>query len=48
LRALYPFDEHHSMLLDVGSMRLATQIKASPLVNRSSASQVILDYMYSF
>lgn len=48
LRAMYQFDEHHSMLLDVGLTRLAKQIKASPLVGRSSTSQVILGYMYSF
>jgi outer membrane protein len=48
LRAMYQFDEHHSMLLDAGITRLAKQIKASPLVDRSSTSQVILGYMYSF
>ncbi|MBZ8138946.1 structural protein MipA [Rubrivivax gelatinosus] len=48
LRAMYQFDEHHSMLLDVGITRLAKQIKASPLVDRSSTNQVILGYMYSF
>lgn len=48
LRATYRFDEHHSMLLDVGVTRLAKQIKASPLVGRSSTSQVILGYLYSF
>lgn len=48
LRTMYQFDEHHSMLLDVSTTRLAKQIKASPLVDRSSTSQVILGYMYSF
>ncbi len=48
LRAMYQFDEHHSMLLDVGVTRLAKQIKASPLVSRSRTSQVILGYMYNF
>jgi outer membrane protein len=48
LRATHQFDEHHSMLLDVGVTRLARQIKASPLVDRSITSQVILGYMYSF
>jgi outer membrane protein len=48
LRALYQFDDHHSMMLDVGVTRLAKPIKASPLVGRSSTSQVILGYMYSF
>ncbi|MGE3809398.1 MAG: MipA/OmpV family protein [Gemmataceae bacterium] len=48
LRTVYQFDEHHSMLLDLSITRLARQIKASPLVGRSSTSQVILGYMYSF
>lgn len=41
-------DAYHSLLLDVSTTRLARQIKASPLVDRSSTSQVILGYMYSF
>lgn len=48
LRAMYRFDKHHSMLLDVGMTRLGKPIKASPLVGRTSTSQVILGYMYSF
>ena len=48
LRTMYRFDEHHSMLLDVGITRLAKEIKASPLVDRSRTSRVILGYMYSF
>lgn len=48
LRTMYQFDQHHSMLLDVSITRLAKQIKTSPLVDRSSTSQVILGYMYSF
>jgi outer membrane protein len=48
LRTMYRFDEHHSMLLDVGMTRLARQIKASPLVGRSRTSELILGYMYSF
>ncbi len=48
LRAIYQFDEHHSLLLDVGISRLAKQIKDSPLVDRSSTNQVILGYLYSF
>lgn len=48
LRAMYRFDKHHSVLLDVGVTRLAKQIKASPLVGRSSTNQVIMGYMYSF
>lgn len=48
LRTMYQFDQHHSMLVDVSFTRLAKQIKSSPLVDRSSTSQVILGYMYSF
>ncbi|HEY0817348.1 MAG TPA: MipA/OmpV family protein [Rhizobacter sp.] len=48
LRTLYRFDEHHSLLLDVGVTRLAKHIRTSPLVGRSNTSQVILGYMYSF
>lgn len=48
LRALHQFDEHHSVLIDVGVTRLAKQIKASPLVGRSNTSQVILGYVYNF
>ena len=48
LRTVYQFDDHHSMLLDVGVTRLAKQIKASPLVDRSSTSKVILGYVYNF
>jgi MipA family protein len=48
LRAVHQFDEHHSMLLDVGVTRLAKQIKASPLVGRGNTNQVILGYVYNF
>jgi MipA family protein len=48
LRAMHQFDNHHSMLLDVGMTRLAKQIKDSPIVGRSSTSQVILGYVYNF
>jgi outer membrane protein len=47
LRTMYRFDEHHSMLLDVSITRLAKQIKASPLVDRSSTNKVILGYVYA-
>lgn len=48
LRAMYRFDQHHSMMLDVGITRLAKQIKASPLVDRSTSRELILGYLYSF
>jgi MipA family protein len=48
MRTMVRFDEHHSVLLDVGMTRLAKSIKASPLVDRSSTKQLILGYVYSF
>jgi outer membrane protein len=48
MRTFYRFDEHHSVLLDVGITRLAKQIKDSPLVDRSRTSKVILGYVYNF
>lgn len=48
MRTMYRFDEHHSVLLDVGVTRLAKHIKASPLVDRSRTSKLILGYVYSF
>lgn len=48
LRAMYLFDQHHSILFDVGITRLAKQIKDSPIVDRSSTTKVILGYIYNF
>ena len=48
VRAMYRFDKHHSVLLNVGVTRLAKPIKASPIVGRSTTNQVIMGYMYSF
>ncbi|RYE81773.1 MAG: MipA/OmpV family protein [Oxalobacteraceae bacterium] len=48
MRTFYRFDEHHSVLLDVGITRLAKEIKASPLVDRSRTTKVILGYVYNF
>lgn len=48
MRTMYQFDEHHSVLLDLSMTRLAKNIKASPLVDRSSTSKLILGYLYSF
>lgn len=48
LRAMYRFDKHHSMLLNVGMTRLSKPIKDSPLVARTSTNKVILGYLYSF
>jgi MipA family protein len=48
VRAMYRFDQHHSLMLDVGVTRLARQAKASPLVDRSTTRELILGYLYSF
>lgn len=48
LRTMYLFDRNHSVMLDVSATRLATSIKDSTLVDRSSSNRVILGYLYSF
>lgn len=48
LRTMYLFDRHHSVMVDVSATRLATSIKDSTIVDRSSTNRVILGYMYSF
>lgn len=48
LRTMYLFDRHHSLMLDVSATRLASSIKDSPLVDRSSSNRVMLGYLYSF
>lgn len=48
LRTVYQFNAHHSVLLDVGVTRLASQIKASPLVDRSTTNSLIFGYLYTF
>lgn len=48
LRSMYLFDRQHSVFLDVGVTRLNSKIKNSPLVDRSSESNVFLGYMYRF
>lgn len=48
LRTMYLFDRNHSVMVDVAATRLATSIKDSSIVDRSSSSRVILGYMYSF
>lgn len=48
VRGMYLFDRQHSVFLDVGVTRLHSSIKNSPLVDRSSESNVFLGYMYRF
>lgn len=48
LRGVYLFDRNHSLFVDVGVTRLNSGIKNSPLVDRSSESNVFVGYMYRF
>lgn len=48
LRSIYMHDQHHSVLLDVGVTRLASGIRSSPLVERSTENAIFLGYIYRF
>lgn len=48
VRGVYRFDRHHSVLLDVGVTSLASEIKNSPLVDRSTENSVFFSYGYRF
>lgn len=48
LRGMYLFDRHHAVMVDVGVTGLASEIKDSPLVDRSTENRVMLGYLYRF
>lgn len=48
LTGIYRFDNHQSMMLNVGVKSLGKEIKDSPIVGRSTESRVMLGYMYRF
>lgn len=48
LRGMYLIDRHHSVFMSVGATRLASGIRKSPLVNRSSENTILLGYVYRF
>jgi len=48
MRSLFMIDRHHSVVLDVGVTRLASEIKNSPLVGRSSEANAFVGYVYRF
>jgi outer membrane protein len=48
LRGTYKFDRQHSVLLDARVTSLASEIKDSPLVDRSTDNSVFLGYVYRF
>lgn len=48
VRGIYMFDQRHSLMMDVELTRLASSIKDSPLVDRSTENRVFLGYLYRF
>jgi len=48
LRSAYMFDPHHSIFLDLSVTRLASEIRNSPLVDRSTENRVFMGYLYRF
>lgn len=48
IRGNYMFDKRHSLFLDVKATSLASEIKNSPLVDRSTDSSVLFGYLYRF
>lgn len=48
VRGIYMFDQRHSLMMDVEVTRLASSIKDSPLVDRSTENRVFLGYLYRF
>jgi len=48
LAGIYRFDQHHSMMLNLGVTFLGNEIKNSPIVDRSTENLVMLGYKYNF
>lgn len=48
VRGIYMLDRHQSFFLDLGVSSLPSQIKDSPLVNRSTENTVLFGYLYRF
>jgi len=48
LRGIFMFDRHHSVFLDLSASSLSSQIKDSPLVDRSTENRALLAYVYRF
>jgi outer membrane protein len=48
LRSTYLINPHHSVFMDVSLTSMGKQIKNSPLVNRSSQTQLLVGYSYRF
>lgn len=47
-RGIYMFDRTHSVFMDAEVSSLASSIKDSPLVDRSSTNSLLLGYLYRF
>ncbi len=48
LRGIFLFDKHSSVFLDLSVNTLSSQIKNSPLVDRSTENRVLVAYVYRF
>jgi outer membrane protein len=48
LRSIFRFDRNHAILLDASVTGLASPIKNSPLVDRSTENRLFLAYVYRF
>jgi MipA family protein len=48
VRAMYIFDNSHSLIFDVSATSLGKGIKNSPLVNKTSENRVAVGYLYRF
>lgn len=48
LQGVYMFNQRHSLVLDLEITSLASEIKDSPLVDRSTQNRVFLGYVYRF
>ena len=48
VRGIYMFDRRHSLFLDLEVTSLASSIKDSPLVDRSTENRVLVGYLYRF
>jgi len=48
LRSIYLIDRHNSLFLDVSVTSLSSEVKDSPLVDRSTENRVLFAYVYRF
>lgn len=48
LLSVYRVNAHHSVMLDLQATRLPSEVKESPLVDRTREDRIFLGYMYRF